>query len=115
MPITATAEDSRVSRATTISAAQCTSAINFLLLTSGATAPPPSRYSHENIYFPRLDYHINNSNSLFVRYFRDQGNWDYPEGVTGRSVAVVDNPQNEHNDAVILTLCGGLIVIAIGY
>jgi hypothetical protein len=42
----------------------------------------------------RLDYHINNSNTLYARYFRDQGNWNYPEGVTGRSVAVVDNPQN---------------------
>ena len=42
----------------------------------------------------RIDYHINNSNTLYARYFRDQGNWDYPEGVTGRSVAVVDNPQN---------------------
>jgi hypothetical protein len=42
----------------------------------------------------RLDYHINSSNTLYARYFRDQGNWNYPEGVTGRSVAVVDNPQN---------------------
>ena len=42
----------------------------------------------------RLDYHINNSNTLYARYFRDQGNWAYPEGVTGRVVSVVDNPQN---------------------
>jgi hypothetical protein len=42
----------------------------------------------------RLDYKINNSNTLYARYFRDQGNWNYPEGVTGRQVAVVDNPQN---------------------
>ena len=42
----------------------------------------------------RLDYHINNNHTLYARYFRDQGNWNYPEGVTGRNVAVVDNPQN---------------------
>src|SRR5712671_2135391 len=42
----------------------------------------------------RLDYHINNSHTIYARYFRDQGSWNYPEGVTGRNVAVVDNPQN---------------------
>jgi hypothetical protein len=42
----------------------------------------------------RLDYHINNKHTLYARYFRDQGNWLYPEGVTGRTVAVIDNPQN---------------------
>jgi Carboxypeptidase regulatory-like domain len=58
---------------TTISAAQCISAINFLLLTSGATAAPPSRYSKEDIFFPRLDYHINSRNDAFVNF-----NWaDY--------------------------------------
>jgi Carboxypeptidase regulatory-like domain len=52
----------------TISAAQCTSAINFLLATSGATATPPSRYSKEDIFFPRLDYHINSKNDAFVNF-----------------------------------------------
>ncbi len=42
----------------------------------------------------RLDYRINNKHTLFARYFRDQGNWLYPEGVTGRTVNVIDNPQN---------------------
>jgi hypothetical protein len=57
----------------TISAAQCTSAIAFLLQTSGATEAPPSRYSKEDIFFPRLDYHINSKNDAFVNF-----NWaDY--------------------------------------
>jgi len=42
----------------------------------------------------RLDYHMNDKHTLYARYFRDQGNWLYPEGITGRTVAVIDNPQN---------------------
>jgi hypothetical protein len=42
----------------------------------------------------RFDYHINNKHTLYARYFRDQGNWLFPEGVTGRTIAVIDNPQN---------------------
>src|SRR5215469_9951654 len=42
----------------------------------------------------RLDYRINSKNSFYMRYFRDQGNWKYPEGVSGRNVLVADDPQN---------------------
>ena len=42
----------------------------------------------------RLDYHLNPRHMLYARYFRDQGSWIYPEGVTGRNVYVIDNPQN---------------------
>ncbi|WP_263381832.1 TonB-dependent receptor [Granulicella arctica] len=53
---------------TTITAAQCQSGINFLLTTAGLTSAPPSRFSKENIFFPRLDYHINSKNDVFVNY-----------------------------------------------
>ena len=52
----------------TITSAQCLSAINFLLQTSGATSAPPSRFSKQNIFFPRLDWHINSKNAAFVNY-----------------------------------------------
>ena len=52
----------------TISATQCNAAITFLLGTSGATSAPPSRFSKENIFFPRLDYHINAKNDAFVNF-----------------------------------------------
>jgi hypothetical protein len=52
----------------TISAAQCSSAIAFLLQQSGTDAAPPSRYSREDIFFPRLDYHINSKNDAFVNF-----------------------------------------------
>ncbi len=52
----------------TITSAQCTSAIQFLLSTSGATSAPPGRFARENIFFPRLDFHINSKNDAFVNY-----------------------------------------------
>ncbi|RZU28923.1 TonB-dependent receptor [Edaphobacter modestus] len=52
----------------TITSAQCVSAINFLLQTSGATSAPPSRFSKQNIFFPRIDWHINSKNDAFVNY-----------------------------------------------
>lgn len=42
----------------------------------------------------RLDYRLNQKHSLYARYFRDQGDWLVPEGVTGRLLAVTMNPQN---------------------
>jgi hypothetical protein len=49
---------------------------------------------NENSGGLRLDYHINASNSLSARYFRDQGTNSQPEGVTGRRSAIAANPQN---------------------
>ncbi len=46
-----------------ITAGQCNAAIQFLLNTSTAA---PTRFSKENLFFPRLDYHINSKNDAFV-------------------------------------------------
>ncbi|HEY0378636.1 MAG TPA: carboxypeptidase regulatory-like domain-containing protein [Pyrinomonadaceae bacterium] len=48
----------------------------------------------ENAIAARFDYKINPRHSLYVRYFRDQGTNDQPEGVTGRRVLIKANPQN---------------------
>jgi hypothetical protein len=53
---------------TTITAAQCTSGIAFLLDVSGLTTSPPSRFAKEDIFFPRFDYHLNSRNDVFVNY-----------------------------------------------
>lgn len=52
----------------TITTAQCTSAIQFILNNDGSTIAPPGRYARENIFFPRLDFHINSKNDMFVNY-----------------------------------------------
>ena len=42
----------------------------------------------------RFDYKINQKNSAYFRFFRDQGNNTQPEGVTGRTVIIRSLPQN---------------------
>ncbi len=49
---------------------------------------------NENSGAARFDLRINDSNSAYFRFFRDQGNNDQPEGVTGRRVVIRDVPQN---------------------
>jgi hypothetical protein len=55
---------------TTISSTQCLSAINFLLNVANVAAgqAPPSRFQKQNLFFPRLDWHINHRNDAFVDY-----------------------------------------------
>jgi len=49
---------------------------------------------NENSMGLRLDYHINGKNTVFMRYFRDQGFNSQPEGVTGRRSVITAWPQN---------------------
>ncbi len=49
----------------TITATQCNNAINFIL-NNGFGAP--SRFAKTNLFFPRLDWHINAKNDAFVNY-----------------------------------------------
>jgi hypothetical protein len=53
-----------------ISAAQCTAGITFLQTVAniGTGDAPPGRYSKQNLFFPRLDYHINAKNDAFVDF-----------------------------------------------
>ena len=48
-----------------ISAAQCTAGIQFLMNVGEAA---PSRYAKQDLFFPRLDYHINDKNDAFVDF-----------------------------------------------
>ncbi len=42
----------------------------------------------------RFDYKVNGKNSIYFRFFRDNGTDNTPESVTGRRVAVEATPQN---------------------
>lgn len=42
----------------------------------------------------RIDHQVTPMQKLYVRFFRDDGTINQPEGVTGRRVELVDNPQN---------------------
>jgi hypothetical protein len=48
-----------------ITAAQCANAITFL---QGLSNAAPGRFQKQNLFFPRVDYHINQRNDAFVDY-----------------------------------------------
>jgi len=49
----------------TITTTQCTNAITFLQTVS---TQAPTRAQRENLFFPRLDYHLSSKNDLFVNF-----------------------------------------------
>ena len=48
----------------------------------------------ENAVAARFDFKLSDTQSMYVRYFRDQGTNNQPEGVTGRRLAFTAVPQN---------------------
>ncbi len=48
-----------------ITATQCSNAVTFLQNVSQAA---PGRFQKQNLFFPRLDYHVNSKNDAFVDY-----------------------------------------------
>jgi hypothetical protein len=67
-----------------ISDAQCAAAITFLQKTANIAAgqAPPSRFAKQNLFFPRLDYHINDKNDAFANF-----NWADFDSTYGYSPA----------------------------
>ncbi len=49
---------------------------------------------NENSAALRIDYRLNQKHSMYFRFFRDQGTNLQPDGVTGRTIAIRDLPQN---------------------
>jgi hypothetical protein len=49
---------------------------------------------NEDAFALRLDYRFNPANSMYLRFFRDDGDNVQPEGVTGRRVLTSVSPQN---------------------
>ena len=64
-----------------LTAAQCNAALQFLINESTAA---PTRYSKSDLFFPRLDYHINNRNDAFVdfNFSNFQSAYGYSPAVT---------------------------------
>ena len=50
--------------------------------------------TNENAFFGRLDYKFNDNNSFYVRFNRDSGTDDTPDGISGRRVKITAKPQN---------------------
>lgn len=49
---------------------------------------------NEDAFAVRFDYKLNDAHSMYLRFFRDEGDNVQPEGVTGRRVATEVTPQN---------------------
>ena len=50
--------------------------------------------TNEDAFFGRIDYHYNDKNTFYVRYFRDKGTDFNPEGVSGRITRLRAVPDN---------------------
>jgi hypothetical protein len=72
---------------TTITSTQCNAAINFIL-TNGFGAP--TRFSKQDIFFPRIDWHINSKNDMFANY--NWANFDSSYGYNGASTFSGSSP-----------------------
>jgi len=49
---------------------------------------------NERAYSMRIDHKLNEKHNLYTRFFRDDGNLNAPDGVTGRRDIFIANPQN---------------------
>jgi len=89
---------------TTITATQCTNAINFLINESTAA---PTRFAKEDLFFPRLDYHINNRNDAFVdfNFANYQSSYGYSPAVTFSNSSPTTNGPTYYHERFLV---GGL-------
>jgi hypothetical protein len=89
---------------TTITATQCTNAIAFLINESTAA---PTRFAKSDLFFPRLDYHINNRNDAFVdfNFSNFQSAYGYSPSVTFSNSSPTTNGPTYYHERFLV---GGL-------
>jgi hypothetical protein len=89
---------------TTITATQCTNAIAFLINESTAA---PTRFAKSDLFFPRLDYHINNRNDAFVdfNFSNYQSAYGYSPSVTFSNSSPTTNGPTYYHERFLV---GGL-------
>jgi Carboxypeptidase regulatory-like domain len=93
----------------TISAAQCVNGIQFLLNVANINPgdAPPARFQKQNLFFPRLDYHINQRNDVFVDYnFADyDSTYGYsPANTFSNSSPTTNGPTSYHERFLVAGL-----------
>jgi len=71
----------------------------------------------EKAYAARFDYQANTLNKLYFRFFRDDGSDLAPEGVSGRTVAIIAVPQNAVAGWQSIIGSGGALIndLKVGY
>jgi hypothetical protein len=88
----------------TITSTQCVAAINFLITQSTAA---PSRFAKEDLFFPRLDYHINHRNDVFVdfNFANYQSSYGYNSAATFTNSSPSSNAPTYYHERFLV---GGL-------
>jgi hypothetical protein len=103
-PTTSTTTITPTQCPTTITTAQCNNAISFLMAQSTAA---PSRFSKENLFFPRLDFHISKRNDAFIDFnFADfDSSYGYSPAVTFSNSSPSTNGPTSYHERFLV---GGL-------
>jgi hypothetical protein len=88
----------------TITSTQCLAAINFLITQSTAA---PTRFAKEDLFFPRLDYHINSRNDVFVdfNFANYQSSYGYNSSATFSNTSPSSNAPTYYHERFLV---GGL-------
>jgi hypothetical protein len=96
----------------TITTTQCTAGISFLLNVAniGTGDVPPSRFAKQNLFFPRLDYHINSKNDAFADFnFADfDETYGYSGGNTFSNSSPSTNGPTSYHERFLV---GGLTTV----
>jgi hypothetical protein len=84
----------------TISVTQCTSAIDFLLGLQGA----PSRFQKETLFFPRVDYQLNDKNLVYANFnFADfDSNNGYSTSPTNSNTSASTNGTTSYHERFLV-------------
>jgi hypothetical protein len=94
---------------TGITSAQCINGIQFLLNVANINPgdAPPARFQKQNLFFPRLDYHINQRNDVFVDYNFDDYDSTYgysPANTFSNSSPTTNGPTSYHERFLVAGL-----------
>ena len=89
---------------TTITSTQCLAAINFLITNSTAA---PTRFAKEDLFFPRLDWHIGSRNDMFVdfNFANYQSSYGYNSAATFSNSSPSTNAPTYYHERFLV---GGL-------
>jgi len=85
----------------TITSTQCTAGIQFLINESTAA---PSRFQKEDLFFPRLDYHVNSKNDVFAdfNFANYQSAYGYSPAVTFNNSSPSTNGPTYYHERFIV-------------
>lgn len=88
---------------TTLTAALCTDAINFLI--NLGDSAPPTRFAKENLFFPRIDYQLNEKNLIYANFnFADfDSTYGYSPNPTYSNTSASTNAPTSYHERFLIS------------